>query len=157
MRLVRRIRGVLGTSVIWAVTWTTAVFPVFAILLRNMLPPASWLPDVALLAVRWGLLGAGTGATFALLLLAFERRSTLAKFAITRAALWGSVAGAGYASVTIARFLAQIGRAPSEVGTSIVVGAVLGGCSAAMNLALAKRAARTFHRPTQGEVASPTI
>ncbi len=155
MQILRRARGVLGTSVLWATVWTAAAFPVFAILLRDL--PTAWLESAALVASRWGLAGAGTGATFALLVLGFERRGAIARFPLGRAAIWGTLAGAGYATATIARFLMQIGRPGAQVITSIVIGALLGGCSAAAHLALAQRAARRSLETTRLGITSPTI
>ena len=130
-----RIRGVLGTAVVWGTVWAALAFPTFALLLRHLA-----LEDLAFLARAWGLAGAGTGATFALLVVAFERRRTLATFSPRRAATWGLLAGAGYASLTVARFLAHIGRPGTQIATSIVVGGLLGGASAALTMVLARRA-----------------
>lgn len=135
MNVFFRIRGVLSTAIVWAAGWAALAFPVFALLLR---PPLG-LADIALIARGWGVAGAGAGATFALLVIAFERRRTLAKFSPRRAATWGALAGAAHASITIARFLAEIERPGTEVATSIVVGGLLGGASAALTVALAHR------------------
>src|SRR5215510_2163589 len=114
--------------------WAALTFPYFALLLRHL-----GLADLAVLAKVWGLAGAGTGATFALLVVAFETRRTFAKFSPRRAATWGTLAGAGYASVTVARFLSHIGQPGTQVAKSIVMGGLLGGASAALTMVLARR------------------
>lgn len=152
--LLLRIRGLLGTAIVWATVWAGVAFPTFALFLRRVEPPIG-LADLALLARSWGLAGAGTGATFALLVTAFERRRTLAKFSSRRAAMWGMVAGAGYSSLTIARFLAQIGRPGTQIATSIVVGGLLGGASAALTMVVARRSNAVAEQDTQNEVAAP--
>jgi hypothetical protein len=137
---------------VWGIVWATVAFPTFALLLRHF--PIRWA-DLALLARAWGLAGAGTGATFALLVVAFERRRTLAKFSPGRAATWGILAGAGYASLTIARFLAQIGRPETQVASSIVMGGLLGGASAALTMGLARRSNAVAAQDTRDEIAAP--
>ncbi|HEY7394954.1 MAG TPA: hypothetical protein VH559_08915 [Gemmatimonadaceae bacterium] len=147
-----RIRGVLGTAVVWGIVWATVAFPTFALLLRHF--PIRWA-GLALLARAWGLAGAGTGATFALLVVAFERRRTFAKFSPRRAATWGMLAGAGYASLTIARFLAQIERPGTQIAASIVMGGFLGGASAALTMVLARRSKAVAEQDTRDEIAAP--
>ena len=144
-----RVRGVIGTAVVWGALWAALAFPYFALLLRHV-----GLADLAALAKAWGLAGVGTGATFALLVVAFERRRTLAKFSPLRAATWGLLAGAGYASATIARFLAHMGSPGTLIGTSIVVGGLLGGASAAVTMALARRSNAVAAQHSQDEIAA---
>src|SRR5262245_43564780 len=142
-----RIRGVMGTAVVWGAMWAALAFPYFALLLRHV-----GLPDLAALAKAWGLAGVGTGATFALLVVAFERRRTLAKFSPRRAATWGILAGAGYASATAARFLAHIGSPGTLIASSIVFGGVLGGVSAALTMVLARRSNAAATRDAQDAI-----
>ena len=111
---IRRIRGVVSTAIVWGTAWSVLALPVFTLLLHRF-----GMAEAVLVAGRWGLAGVGTGATFALLILSFERPRTLDTFRPTRAAVWGGIAGAGYATMTIARFLTQIGRPAALVATSI--------------------------------------
>ena len=150
-----RLRGALGTAVVWGTVWAVVAFPTFALLLRRIELPLGFA-DLAVLAKAWGLAGAGTGATFALLVAAFERRRTLAKFSPLRAATWGVLAGAGYGSATIARFLAHIGSPGTLIAKSIVVGGLLGGASAAVTMALARRSNAVASQDGQDEIVAPT-
>jgi len=144
-----RLRGVLGTAVVWGALWASLAFPYFALLLRHL-----GLADLAVLAKAWGLAGAGTGATFALLVVAFERRRTLAKFSPLRAATWGILAGAGYGAATIARFLAHIGSPGTFIANSIVLGGLLGGASAALTMVLARRSTAVPAQDAHDEIAA---
>src|SRR5262245_13516644 len=150
-----RIRGVVGTAVVWGAVWTALAFPTFALLLRRVERPLGFA-DLAVLAKAWGLAGAGTGATFALLVVGFERRRTLAKFSTLRAATWGMLVGAGYGSATVARFLAHMGSPRTLIAKSIVVGGLLGGASAAVTMALARRSNAVASQDVQGEIVAPT-
>jgi hypothetical protein len=65
------------------------------------------------------------------------------------------LAGAGYASLTIARFLAQIERPGTQIASSIVMGGFLGGASAALTMVLARRSKAVAEQDTRGEIVAP--
>jgi membrane associated rhomboid family serine protease len=139
MSILRRVRGVLATALTWATGWTVIAWPVF----YYLLPRVSGFARVTTalrMAGYAGLAGAVTGATFALMVVFFERRSTLSTFRTSRAAFWGAAAGSAYSIMLILRSPGGAFEPASVLTAGGVVGAVLGGATAALMLRLAQRA-----------------
>ena len=94
----RRIRAVLVSLLLWGVVWA----PIGAVIgLVHYLTPPSWAlvdvpPSFARLVTAvlrfgatWGLLGAISGALFALVLAFAERNHSVANLSLARVTIWG--------------------------------------------------------------------
>jgi hypothetical protein len=96
MTILRRMRGVLETAVLWAIAWSVlAVPPVLYGWWRRESDYFDWLPLAILsrtvqLAAEWGALH---GVLFALILIAVEGRHSLARLTLPRFAICGILAG----------------------------------------------------------------
>ena len=101
----RRLRGLVGASLMWAVLWVplgilfgvvrylrTPPSDVFGALEVPPRPPA--LPIIAGSTIGFAVWGAIVGFIFAVTLLAAERKRTLQQLSARRMALWGAVAAA---------------------------------------------------------------
>src|SRR5262245_19822214 len=110
MLLLRRLRGVLGTALVWAIVWCLAGSAIIA--------PAVWWYGKThdegpasfgeiLLAVMMNLSawGAVSGAVFALLLAIAERRRTVNELSMGRVVGWGPIGGAALPLIAIATTL----------------------------------------------------
>jgi len=92
--ILRRARGVIGTSLIWATAWLVVTSP-FVLLYWQRGNMDVELPTWALvvmlfLMAAWG---AACGALFALIVTLFERRRGWAGLQLARVAAWGATAG----------------------------------------------------------------
>jgi hypothetical protein len=85
-KLLRRVRGVLGTAFTWAIAWTGlgAGLGILAGIPFNYLIP---------MALNGAASGFIAGASFAVILSVAERHSTLENLSLRRVALWGAVGG----------------------------------------------------------------
>ena len=85
-KLLRRVRGVLGTAFTWAVAWTGlgAGLGLLAGIPFNFLIP---------MALNGAAAGFIAGASFAVILSIAERHRTLEDLSLRRVALWGAVGG----------------------------------------------------------------
>jgi hypothetical protein len=85
-KVLRRLRGVAGTGLTWAVGWAGLVTGIVALFGVDL----GILPRVALYQAIGGFF-AGTG--FALVLSIAERRHTLEELSLLRVAAWGAIGG----------------------------------------------------------------
>ena len=85
-KVLRRIRGVIGTGLTWAVGWAGVVTGAVALLGVDL----GALPGVALYQAIGGFFA---GAGFALVLSIAERRHTLEELSLPRVAAWGAIGG----------------------------------------------------------------
>jgi hypothetical protein len=145
--MIRRLRAALLTALVWAMGWTVA-----GILWMSGL---TWLirqrqgvgPDplsfVMAVLMNWTLLGALSGAVFALVLsLAERKRGSLEALSLSRMALWGAVGGVGL-PLLVAPFVAIAARNPiQQVVMVVLLNGVLGASASAGSLQLARRAAQ---------------
>jgi len=143
MSVRRRLRGVLGTALVWAIGWLP--FALVVILVTAREEPYDWSPAIALLiAIEWVVWGAFSGAVFALLLMWAERRRTLAQLSVWRVAIWGACG----AALGPAALMVVAASSPSDVGwigvATVVVGtsAAVGAACASGTLLLARKAPR---------------
>jgi hypothetical protein len=144
--LLRRLRGVLITALIWGAGWslvglalgavTVFGFRVFGLALPG---PWSFLLDLML---GFGLMGVGGGSVFAVALSVAERRSgSLAALSMSRTGAWGALGG-----VAVWGSLYLMGHgAPMIFGAQL---ALVGAALAQGSLALARRGPR----PSQHQV-----
>jgi hypothetical protein len=142
--LLRILRGVLGTALLWAVVWLP-VGAAFGLLLNagqrgNVIPPS-----VLWMVTMGGAWGGVSGVIFAGLLALAERRHTIADLSLIRVAAWGAV---GCASLPVLLALHYLPREDllalradaMFLGIVLVVSALLGAACAAGTLTLARRA-----------------
>jgi hypothetical protein len=157
--LLRRLRGLLGTALIWAVLW----FPIGLVagLYRfAKLPPPDLLPAppfslaffaryVASITVAWMVWGAICGAVFALLLSILERRRDVDSLSGRRTAIWGALGTMALPAAILAVVLTE---APAfdlitPAFLTLSVSALLGAGCAAATVALGKRATTRLADP----------
>ena len=137
MTIWRRIRGLLGTALSWAMLWLT-IGASLAVYDGDL--AALGFRFVAWFAGFFGVCGAVGGGVFALLLAAAERSRSvdeLSKFRVTMWGLFGGLAIPGLFAIVLNRVL------PIQLDMSVLsfaITAALGAGSAAGTLALARRA-----------------
>ena len=142
MLFLRRLRGVLGTALTWGASWAVIGLGLGSIALR-FVPPGIMPPHALLLvALRWGVLGALSGASFAIALSIAERRRARAVEELTgrRVALWGAVGGAVLPIALLPLVAAVVPAALVPALALVPFGSVFGAASAAASLRLARRA-----------------
>jgi hypothetical protein len=88
MRLLRTLRGILGTALVWAVCWTPAGMALWAFQIGGHVPLDWWVFIAGHSAQR----GATGGALFASAVALAERRRSLDSLAPARLAVWGALA-----------------------------------------------------------------
>jgi hypothetical protein len=93
-QFLRRLRGIIGTGLTWAVGWMgligLVVFPVLALFGAPIFSDFGlYLKNVFIV----GQLGFIAGGSFGLVLTALERRKKLENLSFTRIALWGGIGG----------------------------------------------------------------
>jgi hypothetical protein len=141
----RRMRGVVVSSVIWAVIWGLAgTSIVLSHVLRYDPRQSTELWQVfARATLSFAFLGGFSGAVFAVVLAAFERRRTLDELAMGRVALWGALGGMALPLVAVAATVSQIWSL-DILGPMLLLCTMMGGLGAGcatVTLALARRPA----------------
>ncbi len=85
-RLIRRVRGIIGTAFTWAIAWVGLGAGIGALAGFNL----SYLLRMALNNSVSGFIA---GASFAVILSVAERQNSLKDLSLRRVALWGAVGG----------------------------------------------------------------
>jgi hypothetical protein len=136
MRLLRRIRGIVGTALTWAAGWGIlgAVVSALSIVASGPWdgPPVAKMVFLgALFLATYGFIA---GLVFSLVVLAAERRRTLHQLTLPRVTAWGGLGGVLMAAVPVAA------TGPSVLtGVFLLMSGLLGAGSAAASLAVARR------------------
>jgi hypothetical protein len=97
--LLRRLRGILGTAVVWAIVWGAlgAVFLAAQSLWEHLEHDPYRTPSYGQLLARGFLIfsiwGAVSGAVFALALALAERKRSVSDLSMRRVATWGALGG----------------------------------------------------------------
>jgi hypothetical protein len=153
----RRLRGILGMGVTWAVVWACAG-ALIGIVQRYWLPrsypqlPPGALDGIILAnGISWGTYGFALGSLFACVLAIAERRRALEQLTIWRIAVWGALAGALLPVTFMVGLKLATGWGVTNGLLSTLLSVSLGAGSAAASLALARSA------PANRELASPTV
>ena len=127
--LLRKLRGMLGVGVTWAVGWAIIMFILGSII--SVVDPDSidqgeepWR-----LALMVSVVGFISGSVFALILSTAERRKSILDLSAGRAAIWGALGGAALPLLTGMPDVTVFNTAP------------LGALFAASTVAIARRAA----------------
>ena len=134
--LLRRLRGIIGAAISWAVIW----LPVGIVLLL-VRPANSAAQNLRLLTV-WELWGACSGVVFAIVLAVAERNHILSELSLMRVTAWGAVGAIALPIfLTVAARLRWTLTASDWLLAAIVlgVGATLGAVCAAVTFSLAQR------------------
>ena len=156
--MLKRLRGMFGTAVVWAGTWA-AVGGVTGLIsmagvLKHIFQPQYTGAVVRLVlrvagstAVSCAVMGAISGWVFAAALTALERRRTLVSISVGRVAVWGVIGGLAVpALLRLLPFQSALTQlyvfSLHGLGFSATMAGVLGGVSAAGSLLLARRGPR---------------
>ena len=130
--ILRRLRGVLTTALLWAPVWALAGAAMAGYQIHRMhrwhrayrddpTTAASHVPTtlegwgwsyVGEKALAFAIAGAISGAVFALVVAALERRRTFGQLAMGRIAAWGALGGMTIPVVFLGDFLTELGRFP---------------------------------------------
>ena len=133
--LLRKLRGILGTGLTWAVGWAgvwAGLWVVTGNSLGRMLGAAT----------NGAVLGLIAGGTFALILSVVERKRTLHDLSLKRVALWGGIGGMALLLAflpTALEFSAIFGGFLTSYVVPLALNGLLGAGSAAGSVALARR------------------
>jgi hypothetical protein len=127
--LLRRLRGMLGMGITWAVGWA-----IIMCLLANVIAVVD--PDSIdageepwRLALMVGAVGFISGSVFAMIFSSAERRKRIQELSVLRSTLWGALGGAALPLLT------------TMPETVLVTTVPLGALFAASTIAIARRAA----------------
>jgi hypothetical protein len=104
--------------------------------------------------LRWGLGGAGMGLAFALVMLAGERKRTLAALSPRRLAAWGFVAGA-IVPMGIATITELTGH--SSIAINLRTGVIFAGICGTLGAALAVASLRAARRAPVTPAEEPQV
>lgn len=131
----RRLRGIVGTGLTWAIGWAGST-TVFSVILGT---PLSRLAGVAATGAIFGFIA---GGTYAVILSIAERRHSLADLSLRRVALWGGIGGVALVLGFAPEFLGS-GMSLQEMVNSyfipLVLNGLLGAGFASGSVALARR------------------
>ena len=145
----RRLRGVLGTSVSWGVSWSGLGLVLHALALAFG-ETGFFGPGLFTDILTPGLMGFLGGGLFAGGFTISERRKTLRQVKVSTGALWGMVAGLIGPGSVMALVLAAVGLNVGDVvyflPTFLATG-VLGAASGAAMTSLAKREPQALTEP----------
>jgi hypothetical protein len=143
--ILRRLRGLLGTALLWAMAWGMAgVVLGFIVALADVGNFILVAPDaMSFVGFVMGVYGAVGGLVFASVMMLLERRRRLEDLSLRRVAAWGAIGGMGLPAAVIAA--APIPIALGTFGGLAVTGALGAACSAG-TLALARRPVSTLDR-----------
>lgn len=138
MTLLRRIRGILGLGVVFALGWG-AIGGVME-MLANVMPPGAWIHEVDMwpqtLAIPGFLCGIATGIVLALT----EGRRRFEQLSVGRFAAWGAVGGVLLGAIGLANGLGgPITNVLLRAAVVLTPLAILGATSAAGTLAIARK------------------
>jgi hypothetical protein len=147
--LARRMRGVIGTSLVWGGAWLLVglawgTYRAISISSAIDVRPPSGLTIVGVTTAIWTVWGLASGAAFAVALTIAERRQSLDGLSMLRVALWGAIG----ANVVPVIFLGVIMASDGDtdlLGPFAVIAlvcALIGAVAAASTLAVARRPAK---------------
>lgn len=140
MKLLRVLRGILGTAAAWSVAWvplTFATWSIAAILGSHVPPMRYWDVMLVSAAIR----GFISGAAFAALLSLVGRRRSFSTLRFRHVAIWGAVGGLVAPAISLSAIAAgSVPLPPLTIGLSLGFSSLLGALSAAGTLHVARRA-----------------
>jgi hypothetical protein len=142
MSLIRRVRGLVGTALIWGGIGALVGVGAFVAVFRPWPLNAETLPRALQLFAKWEaaslLWGVATGLTFGLVILALERTRRWSELSTARITTWGAVAGSLFPALLSIRPLMS-GSSAVYFGLIIGGSALAGALWARASFALARR------------------
>lgn len=147
MSWARRLRGIVGTALVWAVAWTVGGVAVTIGALLARTSPSTlrfWITALTSASVIWTIWGGVSGAAFASVLAIAERRRRVADLSMRRVAAWGALGGAAVPAA-IALLVAADPYASSDRGgyimlsVSLIASSVFGAICSGGTLWLARQ------------------
>jgi hypothetical protein len=142
-KIVRWVRGAVGSALVWGGAWAATAFAVFTTLnVAGVLPEGVHWADAFLVAARFGVVGGIAGAAFSSVVRLLYRGRRISEINWVRFGIGGAVVGGVFvpAFMTAARLLSGDGMLPLEVLlTNGLMAAGFGGIAAAGSLKLAQR------------------
>jgi hypothetical protein len=150
--ILRRLRAVLITALIWAFLWLpvgliAGIYRSFTLQSYDGVPWAPPTLEQFVMAVlvnvaAWMTWGAISGAVFAVLLASIERRRDVSALSLRRTATWGTLGAVALPTIILAAFLAVEPEFSllSLAVWPLTISALAGAVSGATTLLLAKRA-----------------
>lgn len=141
--ILRRLRGIVGTGLIWAVGWAGINLGLgVAVILMGT--PLGNLSPIVLAGIIQGFFA---GSAFAVILSITERRHALDELSLQRVALWGGIGGMILLLPAIP-FLVPIGSPMNTILVPLVIDGLIGAGFASGSVALARRGDKEL---TEGE------
>jgi hypothetical protein len=137
MPILRRLRGLLSLSLLWAAAWVPVGLSIFFVVEGVILKREIVWEHIPTLAVRLAIVGGICGCAFGLLIAAIERRRTFGSLSFRRMAVWGALAGCAFPAVLLSTTKITIGSTEAIVFS--IFGS-LGMLTSVGSLALARRA-----------------
>ena len=131
-KFLRRLRGIIGTGLTWAVGWAGVTV---ALNLLGGVP----LQYLGLIAVSGLVRGFIAGGAFAVILSIAERRHTLEDLSLRRVALWGGIGGS-LLLLSSMPIMVSMGVPVFSMLGGVVTSALVGAGFASGSVALARRA-----------------
>lgn len=154
MRLIRRLRGALGTGLTWAGGW--GVLGAIHGAVIGAIKPWQWdlYNPVTTTAFGYAIAGLVAGTGFGALLAVLDRRTTIAHLSRVRVAIWGAAGGALVPVVVhLTRGLTSSAGWGDVALTASVTG-LLGAASALATLKLARRTPDALETQREREMLS---
>ena len=141
MKLIRFLRGVLGTAAAWSVACVPLTLAVWGVVAAfgGVFPPSRYLaPMLVGAAVR----GAISGAVFAVVLAIAGRRRSFATLRFRDMVLWGAIGGVLVPTVGfgIHALTTSVSASPLALGVGFGITAAVGAVTAAGTLWIARKA-----------------
>ena len=120
--MMRRLRGIVVSMLLWAVPWALISLAVGFALARashiSVWPDPGWLGIPGLLGSIGAAVGAVNGLVFALLVLAAERNRTVETLDVGRLGLWGALASGGIVTLLMGPGVIAVGAAALGFGAA---------------------------------------
>ncbi len=166
MSLTRRLRGLIGTALIWSGIGAAVGIPAFFAVFHPWTYASVNLSRAVQLFAKWEVAsliwGFATGVSFGLIVMALERTRGWGALSRRRLTAWGALAGGIFPALLSIRPL-QSGSSPVYFGLIIGASALVGAAWARASFAIARRAphdtppailprdsAETLRRPSTG-------
>lgn len=152
--ILRRLRGALGTALVWGVGWFTAALAIVGTLRVTGITSPSWT-EVLITAVRAGIIGGVSGVAFSSVIRLLYHGRRLSEISWVRFGIGGGVVAGVFVPIflQLMNVLSGDGMVPwALVLDDIPLVMVLGAAAAGGSLKLAQRATTALPGGTQDRV-----
>ena len=137
MRILRRLRGLLGLSLAWSAAWVVVGLVVYFIVEGAVSARAIRWGELPTIATRLAIVGALCGFSFGVLIAALDHRRTFRGLTFRRMAAWGALAGCVFPLMLVSTTTMTAG---GEEAIVFSIFGSLGMLTSVGTLALARRA-----------------